>query len=101
MRILSHVKFDAKSNGNINFHWPPQKTTESDLSQNIFILKNNHNRPVSADIGYSLNLLSTMLLDEASFFVVLSWLYYCYWNAGLENIRYHKMLVSCEYYNYY
>ncbi len=41
-----------------------------------------------------------MLSDDATFFVVLSWLYYRYWNADIENIRYPKLLVSCEYYDY-
>ncbi len=98
-RTQSHVKCNPKSNGDINFHWKSQKTTESDLSQNVIILKNNRSQPVSSDYGCSLNLWNIMLSDDATFFIVL-WLYYRYWNANLENIRYHKLLVSCEYYNY-
>ncbi len=41
-----------------------------------------------------------MLLDDATFFVTLLWLYYRYRNADLENIQYHKLAVSCEYYDY-
>ncbi len=94
---MSHVKFDGESDGDIDFLGKLRKTTESDLSQNMIILKINHSRPILSDFGCSLNLLSTMLSDDATFFVVLSWLYYRYWNTDLVNIWYCKLLVSCEY----
>ncbi len=40
IRALSRVKFDAEYDGDIGFHWKPRKTAESDLSQNMIILKN-------------------------------------------------------------
>ncbi len=97
---MSHVKFDAESNGDTDLNWKPQKPTESDLSQNIIILKNNHGQPISSGYGCSLNLLSTMLSDNEAFFIVLSWLYYRYWNTDLENTPYRKLLVSSEYNDY-
>ncbi len=42
MRTLSHVKFDAESDDDIDFHRNPKKTIELDLSQNIITLKNSH-----------------------------------------------------------
>ncbi len=72
MRTLYRVKFDTESDGNIDFHLKPRKTIESDLSQNIIILKNNHSWPISSADGCPLILLSRMLSDDVTFYILLS-----------------------------
>ncbi len=47
IRRLSQVKFDAESDGDTDLHGKPRKTSDSDLPQNIIILKNNYSKPIS------------------------------------------------------